>query len=85
MEKTPGYRLKLHNSLVTPILLAGAPRQFAIMNGTLGAALILGLHAIFLLPLFVLFHLGAVYFAKKDPYFFDVILRHIKQKKYYRV
>lgn len=85
MQKTPGFRLKLHNSLVMPIMLAGAPRQFAILNGTIGAALILGLHAIYLLPLFIIFHLIAVILAKKDPYFFEVLLRHIKQKKYYRV
>lgn len=85
MQKTPGFRLKLHNSLVTPILLGGAPRQFAILNGTFGAALIFGLHAFYLLPLFVIFHVVAVLLAKKDPYFFDVVLRHIRQKKYYRV
>jgi len=84
MQVTPGYRIKIHNSLTTPILLAGAPRQFAILNATLGAALILGLHAFYLLPLFVIFHLTAVFFAKKDPYFFEIVLRHLRQKKYYR-
>jgi len=27
----------------------------------------------------------AVFFAKKDPYFFDVILRHLRQKRFYSV
>lgn len=85
MQNTPGFRIKLHNSLVAPILLAGAPRQFAILNGTIGAALILGLHAFYLLPIVIGLHLIAVFFAKKDPYFFEVLLRHIKQKKYYRI
>lgn len=85
MPSIPGYRLQLHNSLVTPIMIAGAPRKFAILNSTLGAALILGLHAIYLLPLFIILHIAAVFFAKKDPYFFEVLLRHLKQKKYYRV
>ena len=82
---TPGYRIKLHHSLATPMLLAGVPRQFAILNGTICAALVLGLHAFYLLPLFIVVHLVAAVMAKKDPYFFDVILRQIKKKKFYRV
>ena len=81
----PGYRIKLHNSLITPIMLGGVPRQFAILNWTVCAALVLGLRAIYLLPLFIIFHVAAVFFAKKDPYFFEVILRHLRQKKFYRV
>lgn len=82
---TVGYRIRLHNSLTTPILIGGAPRQFAILNWTICAALVLGLHAIYLLPLFVFFHVLAVFFAKKDPYFFEVLIRHLRQKKFYRV
>jgi type IV secretory pathway TrbD component len=82
---TPGYRIRLHSSLTAPIMLGGVPRQFAILNWTICAALVLGMRAIYLLPLFVMFHVGAVFFAKKDPYFFEVILRHLRQKRFYRV
>jgi len=80
---TPGYRIKLHTSLVTPIMLAGVPRRFAILNGTLCAAMVLGLHSLYMLPVCFIIHMVAYFLAKKDPYFFDVILRHIRQKKYY--
>lgn len=82
---TPGFRIKLHNALVMPILFAGAPRRFAILNGTVTAALVLGLHAYYLLPVGIITHAIAVFMAKKDPYFFDIILRSIKQKKFYDV
>jgi type IV secretory pathway TrbD component len=39
-----GYEISLHRSLTEPILLAGAPRSIAIVNGTLSAAVGLGLH-----------------------------------------
>lgn len=65
-------------------MLGGVPRKFAILNGTLCAAMVLGLRAIYLLPLFAVFHFVAVFFAKKDPNFFEVIMRHLKQKKFYR-
>ncbi len=82
---TPGYRIKLHTSLVTPIVMAGAPRRFAILNGTLCAAVVLGLRAFYALPLFIILHFIAVVLAKRDPYFFDVLLRSLRKKKYYDV
>ncbi len=80
-----GYRITLHSSLVTPILLGGVPRKFAILNWTSCAAMVLGLRAVYLLPLFIALHFTAMFFTKKDPDFFEVILRLLKQKKFYRV
>lgn len=82
---TAGYRIVLHNSLTTPIMLGGVPRQFAILNATIGAALVLGMRAFFLLPVFIIIHVAAIWFAKKDPYFFTVLLRHLRQKNFYNV
>lgn len=81
----PGFRIKLHQSLVMPIMLGGVPRRFAILNGTIAAAVVLGLHALYALPLFILLHIGAAIMAKRDPYFFEILLRGLKQKKYYDV
>lgn len=82
---TPGYRISLHSSLTTPIMMAGVPRKFAILNGTVCAALVLGLRAVYILPVFLMIHVAAVFLAKKDPEFFEVVLRQLKQKKFYRV
>lgn len=79
----PGYKIKLHNSLVSPVMLMGVPRRFAILNWTICAALVLGLHTLYILPLSIIIHIAAVFFAKHDPYFFDVFIRHLRQKKYY--
>ena len=38
-----GFEVPLHRSLTEPILLGGAPRTVAISNGTLAAAVGLGL------------------------------------------
>lgn len=79
-----GYRIAIHHSLTQPILLGGVPRRFAILNGTFCAAFVLGLQAIFTVPIFVVIHMIAVYLTKKDPYFFEVMLRHLRQKAFYR-
>ena len=42
-SQVPGYDVPLHRSLTEPVLIAGAPRNFVIPNGTLAAAVGLGL------------------------------------------
>lgn len=78
-----GYSIPVRRSLTEPMMMAGAPRGVAILNGTIAAAVGLGLQmwvaGIFIA---VLGHAAAVYAAKKDPAFIEVGLRHIKHKAY---
>ena len=78
-----GYSVPVHRSLTEPMMMAGAPRGVAILNGTIAAAVGLGLQmwvaGIFIA---VLGHAAAVYAAKKDPAFIEVGLRHLKHKAY---
>jgi type IV secretory pathway TrbD component len=85
MSATPGFNIPIHSALTSPILLAGAPRQFSILNGIWCAAIGLGLHSWLILPLCVFFQIIAIFLTKKDPYFFQVMVRHVRQKPYYRV
>ena len=39
----PGYIAPVHRALTEPILMGGAPRAIAILNGTLAAAIGIGL------------------------------------------
>ncbi len=74
-----GFRVAVHRSLTEPILLGGAPRAVAILNGTLAAALGLGLRLwIAGLLLWVIGHAAAVWAAKRDPMFVDVVRRHLR-------
>lgn len=76
-----GFEVPLHRSLTEPILLAGAPRALAIVNGTIAAALGLGLRLwIAGIVLWVLGHSLAVFAAKRDPDFAQVLARHLRQK-----
>ena len=78
-----GYQIPIHHSLTQPILLAGVPRRFAVLNGTIAAAIVLGLHSLWGIPICLILHMVAVVLTKRDPYFFEIMRRHIKQKSYY--
>ena len=78
-ELIPGYEAPVHRALTEPILLAGAPRAVAIVNGTLAAAIGLGLRLwIAGLVLWVIGHMAAVWAAKRDPFFVEVVRRHVR-------
>ena len=78
-----GFEVPLHRSLTEPILLGGAPRSVAIVNGTLAAAVGIGMQLwIPGLVLFVVGHTLAVWGAKLDPHFMEVFARHLKHKSY---
>jgi len=77
----PGFEVPLHRSLVEPILLAGAPRNVAIVNGTIAAALGLGMQLWAPgLVLWIFGHSLSVFAARKDPFFAPIIVRHLRQK-----
>jgi len=78
-EPAVGFYAPVRRSLTEPILLGGAPRSLAIINGTLAAALGLGLRLWLAGLLLWLFgHMAAVWAAKRDPAFVDVVRRHLR-------
>jgi type IV secretory pathway TrbD component len=78
-EPIPGFEAPVNRALTQPILLAGAPRAVAILNGTLSAAIGLGLRLwIAGLVLWAAGHMAAVWAAKRDPSFVEVVRRHVR-------
>ena len=78
-----GFEVPLHRSLTEPILLGGAPRSIAIVNGTIAAALGLGLQMWLAgVLLWIVGHSLAVFAAKRDPDFATVLIRHLRHKAY---
>jgi len=76
-----GFEAPIHRALVEPILLGGAPRAVAIVNGTVAAALGLGLQQwIAGLVVWAVGHTLAVFAAKRDPDFGPVLARHLRQR-----
>lgn len=85
-HEIPGYYAPVRRALVEPILLGGAPRAVAIANATLAAAVGLGLRLwIAGLLLWVAGHAAAVWAARRDAQFVEVVRRHLRHPPYLRV
>lgn len=79
-----GFEVPIHASLGSPILLGGAPRGLAIVNGTIAAAVGLGLQQWLVgIVLWAVGHSVAVMAARSDPDFAPVLIRHLRQKGYF--
>ncbi|WP_374575969.1 VirB3 family type IV secretion system protein [Phenylobacterium sp.] len=82
----PGFVAPVHRALTEPILLAGAPRAVAIANATLAAAIGLGLRLWLAgLVIWAAGHAAAAWAAKRDPWFVEVVRRHLRHPAYLRV
>src|SRR5690606_23281233 len=68
LDAVPGFSIPVHRALTEHILLGGAPRSIAIMNGTLAGAVGLGLRLWLVgLAIWAIGHFAAVWAAKRDP------------------
>ncbi|MFN5615831.1 MAG: VirB3 family type IV secretion system protein [Brevundimonas sp.] len=78
-DEVAGFSVPVHRALTEHILLGGAPRSIAIMNGTLAGAVGLGLRLWLVgLLLWAIGHFAAVWAAKRDPLFVEVGRRHLR-------
>ena len=78
-----GFEIAFHGSLAEPVTMAGVPRTIAVLNGTLSAVLVLGLQDPLVgLPIGIGVHGLCYWLNKRDPYFFEALKRHIRQRPY---
>src|SRR5690606_9128973 len=79
LDAVPGFTVPVHRALTEHILLGGAPRSIAILNGTLAGAVGLGLRLWLVgLAIWAVGHFVAVWAAKRDPLFVEVGRRHLR-------
>lgn len=71
----------LHRSLTQPILFAGLPRNLGLLLWTATAAVALGLHQFWVLPIAGVLHVVFATMARRDPFFFDILIRAVGQRR----
>jgi len=77
LDAAPGFTIPVHRALTEHMLLGGAPRSIAIMNGTLAGAVGLGQRLWLVgIAIWAIGHFAAVWAAKRDPQVVEVGSRH---------
>ncbi len=78
-ENAEGFEIPFYVALTQRVLIAGVPRAYFYIIGTICLALSLPMQAPLVgIPLWFALHLPALYLTKQDPYFLPVIIRSIK-------
>lgn len=79
MEQLPeGFKIPIHRSLTTPIMLGGVPRSLAIINGTFAISFVVSAQSLWLLPLGIASHLILALLHKRDPQILKVLKRNLR-------
>jgi type IV secretion system protein TrbD len=84
LDHLPGFEIPIHRSLTDRLLLAGVPREFAMLNATFAAAFVFGLQCWYALPIGVGIHWLAIRLTRRDDQFFDVLRRNVRFRIFYR-
>ena len=83
-EPVPGFLAAVHRALTEPILLGDAPRSIVIANGTLAAAIGLGLRLWLAgVVVWMVGHAAAVWATRRDAQYVDVVRRHLRYPTYF--
>lgn len=74
----PGYLAPVRQALTAPLLMGGAPRSYAILNGTLAAIVAFAGAIVPGVLLGVAGHILGVFLARKDPDAVEVLKRAMR-------
>ncbi len=74
----PGFLAPVRHALVAPILMGGAPRSYAILNGTLAAIIAFAGLIVPGILLGVAGHFLGVFLARRDPDAVEVLQRSMR-------
>ncbi len=83
-EPIEGYEVPVHRALSTPRLVAGIPRDVAVLLFTAAAALVFGLQSWWSIPIYAVLHIGCVIATKYEPQWPEALRRNLRLKSHYR-
>lgn len=78
VRDVPGYLAPVRQALTQPILMGGAPRSYAILNGTLAAIVAFAGAIVPGILLGIAGHVIGVFLARRDPDVIEVLKRAMR-------
>jgi len=74
--------IPIYQGVTERIMIAGLPRNIAIVGGTLGAVMLFSFQSLWVLPFLLLGYIVLIILYKIDTYFIEILLEHIKEDDY---
>ncbi len=78
IRDVPGYLAPVRQALTQPMLMGGAPRPYAILNGTLAAVIAFAGAPLIGIGVGIFGHIVGVFLARRDPDAIDVLKRAMR-------
>ena len=72
-------KIPIHRGLIERNMIAGVPRKVAILGGTIGGALVLGMQNAWMILVLIPFYLTLVVLYRSDPYLLEVLISHVNE------
>ena len=82
-EPPAGTSAPVYRSLTAPMLVAGVPRNVAIVLGMAGGVFVAGWHIYQLIPIIIVAYFAAAWACKRDPHIFSIIAQNRGQGRRY--
>lgn len=79
-----GFEVPVHTALSKPRLVAGVPRDVALLVFTAAAALVFGLQSWWSIPIYAAIHIGCALYTKYEPQWPEALRRSLRLKTHYR-
>ena len=75
-------KVPIHRGLIERNMIAGVPRKVAILGGTIGSALVLGMQNAWMILVLIPIYVILVLLYKSDPYLLEVLVSHVNEDDY---
>lgn len=84
LQEVEGFEVPVHRALSTPRLVAGIPRDIAVLLFTAAAALVFGLQSWWSIPIYAVLHIVCVVATRYEPQWPEALKRSLRLKTHYR-
>lgn len=83
LDEVEGFVLPISRGLTEPNTMAGGDRKLMILNVMGAAVFMLVIKQFWTAPFWIILYLINLRFTKKDPFFFESWINHLRYKNYY--
>lgn len=75
-------RVPIHKGPMERNMIAGLPRNVAILGGTIGSAVVLGLQNVWMILVLAPIYVVLIILYRQDPYFLEILISHVNEDDY---